>query len=225
LYLHGLSSRDFVPALEGFLGTDAGLSATITRLTTQWPDDARARRHPCQHPPRGQAAVPVRAYRRRVDGAKELLALADGYRESTGSWADLLRDCKRRDMRAPVVAAGDGAPGFWGALREVFPETKEQRCWFHKIANVLAALPRSAHLSAKKALAEIWNARLGPNASRRGAVPVRYRPTARGRTTVYDDGLPTGEELPFQLESTNPPPWMSEGATGSDRSGPSSGLR
>ena len=94
----------------------------------------------------------------RVDGTKELVALADGYRESTGSWADLLRDCKRRGMRAPVLAVGDGALGFWGALREVFPETREQRCWFHKIANVLAALPKSAHPGAKKALAEIWNA-------------------------------------------------------------------
>ena len=61
-------------------------------------------------------------------------------------------------MRAPVLAVGDGALGFWGALREVFPETREQRCWFHKIANVLAALPKSAHPGAKKALAEIWNA-------------------------------------------------------------------
>jgi transposase-like protein len=61
-------------------------------------------------------------------------------------------------MRAPVLAMGDGALGFWGALREVFPGTREQRCWFHKIANVLGALPKSAHPGAKKALAEIWNA-------------------------------------------------------------------
>jgi transposase-like protein len=73
----------------------------------------------------------------RADGRKELVALADGYRESTESWADLLRDCARRGMRAPVLAVGDGALGFWGALREVFPTTREQRCWFHKIANVL----------------------------------------------------------------------------------------
>ena len=64
----------------------------------------------------------------RADGRKELIALADGYRESTESWADLLRDCSRRGMRAPVLAAGDGALEFWGALREVFPGTKEQRC-------------------------------------------------------------------------------------------------
>ncbi len=94
----------------------------------------------------------------RADGRKELIALADGYRESAESWADLLRDCARRGMRAPVLAAGDGALGFWGALREVFPEAREARCWFHKIANVLAALPKSAHPGAKKALAEIWGA-------------------------------------------------------------------
>lgn len=94
----------------------------------------------------------------RADGRKELVALADGYRESTESWADLLRDCSRRGMTAPVLAIGDGALGFWGALREVFPAAREQRCWFHKIANVLAALPKTAHPGAKKALAEIWNA-------------------------------------------------------------------
>jgi len=68
----------------------------------------------------------------RADGRKELVALSDGYRESTESWADLLRDCARRGMRAPVLAVGDGALGFWGALREVFPQTREQRCWFHR---------------------------------------------------------------------------------------------
>ena len=94
----------------------------------------------------------------RADGRKELIALADGYRESTESWADLLRDCARRGMRAPVLAVGDGALGFWGALGEVFPQARAQRCWFHKIANVLGALPKSAHPAAKKALAEIWNA-------------------------------------------------------------------
>jgi putative transposase len=72
----------------------------------------------------------------RADGRKELIALADGHRESAESWADLLRDCARRGMRAPVLAAGDGALGFWGALREAFPETREQRCWFRKAAKV-----------------------------------------------------------------------------------------
>jgi len=75
-----------------------------------------------------------------------------------------LREAKRRGMRAPVLAMGDGALGFWSALREVFPTTREQRCWFHKIANVLAALPKSAHPGAKKALAEIWSAEDGEHA-------------------------------------------------------------
>ena len=186
LYLHGLSSKDFGPALEGFLGTDAGLSAaTITRLTVQWQDEART------FADRDLSSVDyvylwadgihlnVRLEQEklcllvmigvRVDGTKQLVALTDGYREATESWADLLRDCKRRGMRAPVLAIGDGALGFWGALREVFPETKEQRCWFHKIANVLSALPKSAHPGAKKALAEIWNAEDRDHARRAAA--------------------------------------------------------
>jgi transposase-like protein len=94
----------------------------------------------------------------RADGRKELVTLADGFRESAESWADLLRDAKRRGMTAPVLAVGDGALGFWKAVRDVFPETAEQRCWWHKIGNVLAALPKSAHPAAKRALAEIYNA-------------------------------------------------------------------
>lgn len=81
---------------------------------------------------------------------------ADGYRKSTESWADLLRSCRRRGMTAPVLAVGDGALGFWKALREVFPETREQRCWFHKQSNVLAALPKSAHPGALAAMKEIY---------------------------------------------------------------------
>ncbi|MGH3505027.1 MAG: IS256 family transposase [Nocardioidaceae bacterium] len=175
LYLHGLSTSDFAPALEQFLGSGAGLSAaTIQRLTTQWQDEAAA------FNTRSLADVDyvycwvdgihvkVRLAQDKVcllviigvraDGKKELVALSDGFRESTESWADLLRDCRRRGMRAPVLAVGDGALGFWAALREVFPETREQRCWFHVQANVLAALPKSTHPAAKTALAEIYNA-------------------------------------------------------------------
>ena len=94
----------------------------------------------------------------RVDGTKELVALADGHREDTQSWADLLRDCRHRGMAAPVLAVGDGALGFWAAVRDVFPDTAEQRCWWHKSGNVLAALPKSAHPGAKVALAQIWGA-------------------------------------------------------------------
>jgi len=175
LYLHGLSSGDFGPALGQFLGSSAGLSASvITKLTETWKTEQRA------FAARDLSGVDyvylwadgihvnIRLEEHklcllvligvRADGRKELVALADGYRESTESWADLLRDAARRGMGAPVLAIGDGALGFWGALREVFPAAREQRCWFHKIANILGALPKSAHPGAKKALAEIWNA-------------------------------------------------------------------
>jgi transposase-like protein len=164
LYLHGLSSGDFVPALGQFLGSSAGLSpAVITRLTETWTGEQRAfaARDLSQvdyvylwadgihvnirleeHKLCLLVLIGVRA-----DGRKELIALADGYRESAESWADLLRDCARRGMRAPILAVGDGALGFWNGLREVFPATREGRCWFHKTANVLAALPKSAHPS------------------------------------------------------------------------------
>ena len=94
----------------------------------------------------------------RADGKKELVALADGHRESTESWAGLLRDARRRGMRAPVLAIGDGALGFWAALREVFPETRQGRCWVHKVVNVLDCLPTSAQPAARKALAQIRDA-------------------------------------------------------------------
>ena len=158
LYLHGLSSGDFVPALGQFLGSSAGLSAAvITRLTETWKAEQKA------FAARDLSGVDyvylwadgihvnIRLEEHklcllvmigvRADGRKELIALADGYRESAESWADLLRDAARRGMRAPALAVGDGALGFWSALREVFPEAREGRCWFHKTANVLAALP------------------------------------------------------------------------------------
>jgi transposase-like protein len=90
----------------------------------------------------------------RADATKELVAVSDGFRESSASWADLLRDCKRRGMTTPVLAVGDGALGFWKAIGDVFPDTKEQRCWWHKIGNVLTA-SRVGAPAAKKTLAEI----------------------------------------------------------------------
>ena len=175
LYLHGLSSSDFGPALEQFLGLAPGLSAaTITRLTAQWHDDAKAfnnrslKNTDYVYVWVDGIHLKVRLEQDKVcllvmigvraDGTKELVGLADGFRESTESWADLLRSCRRRGMTAPVLAVGDGALGFWKALREVFPATREQRCWFHVSSNVLAALPKSAHPGAKAALAEIYNA-------------------------------------------------------------------
>jgi hypothetical protein len=85
-------------------------------------------------------------------------AFADGFRDSSQSWADLLRSCRRRGMTASLLGVGDGALSFWKALREVFPDTREQRCWFHISSNDIAALPKSAHPGAKAALAEIYNA-------------------------------------------------------------------
>jgi putative transposase len=175
MYLHGMSSGDFVPALGEFFGSEAGLSpSVITRLTKAWQDERD------RFAKRSLADVDyvycwadgvhfnVRLEEERLcclvivgvraDGTKELVAVSDGYRESTGSWEDLLRDCKRRGMRAPVVMVGDGALGMWSALGEVFPETRHQRCWVHKVANVLSSLPKSAHPSAKRALAQIRDA-------------------------------------------------------------------
>jgi transposase-like protein len=94
----------------------------------------------------------------RPDGTKELIAIEDGYRESAESWATVLRGLKRRGLRAPVLAIGDGALGFWKALRDVWPETREQRCWVHRIANVLDKLPKRLHAKAKAALHEIMRA-------------------------------------------------------------------
>lgn len=91
----------------------------------------------------------------RPNGRKELIALEDGYRESAESWATLLRDLKQRGMQAPAVAVGDGALGFWAAVREVWPETREQRDWCHKLANVLDKLPKRLQPNAKRELREI----------------------------------------------------------------------
>ena len=175
LYLRGISTNDFVPALAEFFGSEAGLSAsTIQRLTREWSQDLKA------FSQRDLSKVDyvylwadgvhfnIRLEEDRLcclvligvraDGRKELVAVGDGFRESEDSWAEVLRDLKRRGMRAPALAIGDGALGFWGALRDIFPETKEQRCWVHKIANCLDALPKSLQPKAKAALHEIMNA-------------------------------------------------------------------
>ena len=176
LYLHGLSSGDFVPALGQFLGSAKGRSAsTITKLTETWKAEQQA------FAERDLSGVDfvylwadgihvnVRLDDQRLcllvmigvraDGRKELVALTDGYREAAQSWADLLRDCRRRGRRAPVLAAGDGALGILErAARGVPGDPRAALLVPQDISNVLAALPKSAHPGAKKALAEIWNA-------------------------------------------------------------------
>jgi putative transposase len=175
LYLHGLSTGDFVPALEAFFGSGAGLSAAvITRLVAAWQADYEAF---CRRDLADLDYVYVWAdgvhFRVRLeqarlcclvmvgvraDGTKELVAVADGERESTDSWAELLRDLRRRGMGAPVVAVGDGALGLWAALRDVFPATRQQRDWIHKGANVLGCLPKAVQTGARTALSEIRDA-------------------------------------------------------------------
>ncbi len=229
LYLHGLSSGDFTPALEEFLGTGAGLShASITRLTTQWQDEQKTFNtrdlsnvdyvyvwvdgiHVNIRLEEDRLCILV-IVGVRADGTKELVALTDGYRESAGSWADLMRDCKRRGMRAPVLAMGDGALGYWSALREVFPQTREQRCWFHKLGNVLSALPKSAHPGAKKALQEVYNAEDRAHAEAAAAAfeqayGVRF-PKATAKVTKDLDVLLAFYDYPAEhwvhLRTTNP---------------------
>jgi transposase-like protein len=229
LYLHGLSSGDFVPALEQFLGSPAGLSpATVTRLTAQWQADHTAFQdcdlsatdyvyvwadgvHLRIRLEEAKATVLV-LIGVRADGTKELIAMTDGYRESSEAWAGLLRDCARRGMRAPVLAVGDGALGFWNALKEVFPDTRHQRCWVHKTANVLDALPKSAQPAAKRAVQEIYNAEDKEHAAR--AVRTFERvygakyPKVVKRITDDEDELLAFFDFPAEhwihLRTTNP---------------------
>jgi putative transposase len=176
LYLRGLSTGDFSEALKALLGPDAaGFSAsTVNRLLKVWQDEYQVWR---KRSLQGRDYVyvwadgvyfNVRLEEDRLaclvivgvlpDGRKEVIAIEDGYRESSESWASLLRDLKRRGMPAPVLAVGDGGLGFWAALRDVYPETQEQRCWKHKIANVLDKLPRRLQPRAKAMLHEIMKA-------------------------------------------------------------------
>jgi len=175
LYLHGLSTGDFVPALEQFFGSAAGLSAAaVGRLLATWQADHEvfSRRDLTDRDYVYVWADGVHFRVRleqarlcclvivgvRANGTKELVAVADGERESTDSWSEVLRDLRRRGMQAPVVAVGDGALGLWAALRDVFPATRHQRDWVHKLANVLGSLPTSVQAGARKALAEIRDA-------------------------------------------------------------------
>ena len=175
LYLKGISTGDFTEALAALLGPDApGLSAsTITRLKDVWQGelarwekrDLSARRYlyfwadgiyfqPRMEHDKQCILVIIGADQW---GRKELLAIADGYRESAQSWRELLLDLKRRGLEvAPELAVGDGALGFWKALRESHGTTREQRCWLHKTGNVLNKLPKSLQAKAKGHLQDIW---------------------------------------------------------------------
>lgn len=184
LYLKGISTGEMGPALEVLVGSDAkGLSAgTVSRLKQRWREDYEAW---CRHRLDKDRWVYVwadgiysglRAERQRLcalvvvgvneRGEKHFLAIEDGIRESTQSWREVLLGLKGRGLNRPELAVGDGALGFWAALEEVFPETRQQRCWMHKTGNVLNALPKSVQPKAKSALHDIWQAATRDDAER-----------------------------------------------------------
>ena len=177
LYLRGISSGDFTGALEALVGPEAkNLSANVvTRLAETWRTEyetwnrrdlsdrtyvyfwADGVHFNIRLEEEKQCILVLMAAT--ADGSKELIGILDGYRESEQSWRELLVDLKARGLKkAPKIAVGDGALGFWAALRKVFPTTREQRCWVHKTANVLNKLPKSVQTKAKKAIHEIWMA-------------------------------------------------------------------
>ena len=180
LYLKGVSTGDFSEALAALVGTNAaGLSAsTITRIKDIWQGEYKqweSRSLEGKHyvyiwadgvyfnirlEDEGNDRQCILALLgATADGKKELIALADGYRESKQSWCELLRSCIARGLdKPPRMAIGDGALGFWAAVREVWPSIDEQRCWVHKTANVLNAMPKHLHERAKRMLHDIWMA-------------------------------------------------------------------
>jgi putative transposase len=177
LYLKGISTGDFSEALAALLGPDAeGLSAsTITRLKATWWEEYQIWR---KRDLTGKRYVYIWAdgvyFNPRLDddrqcmlviigadeyGDKHVLGIMDGFRENADSWRDLLRSLKKRGLHiAPDLAVGDGALGFWTALRDIYPTTREQRCWVHKMANVLGAMPKPLQEKAKAGLQDIWQA-------------------------------------------------------------------
>ena len=177
LYLKGISSGDMSEALESILGPGAaGLSATnVVRLKALWEQDYQAwKARDLELKRYVYFWVDGIHFNVRLDeerscilvvmganesGRKELLAVNDGYAESKASWREILLDLKRRGLKmGPTLSVGDGALGFWAALREVYPGCREQRCWVHKTANVLDKMPKSVQGKAKGMLHEMWQA-------------------------------------------------------------------
>ncbi len=188
LYLKGVSSGDFHEALQALLGPDApGLSATtITRLKSTWTEEYESwdKRSLAgkgyayvwadgvyfnvrlEDPGNSRQCILV-LMGATAEGKKELIAVADGYRESEQSWRELLLGlCARGLTLAPQLAVGDGALGFWKALQKVYPTTRDQRCWFHKTGNVLNKMPKSIQAKAKSMLHDIWMADTRASAER-----------------------------------------------------------
>ena len=177
LYLKGISTGDFSEALKSLLGANAkGLSAgTISRLKQQWQEEHKSwskrdlERKKYVYIWADGVYFNIRSEEAKQcilvvigvneHGKKELIAIEDGYRESTQSWTELLEDIYHRGLTtAPKLAIGDGALGFWNAISKVYPETRHQRCWVHKTANVLNKLPKSVQPKVKESLHDIWMA-------------------------------------------------------------------
>ena len=231
LYLHGLSTGDFGPALRDLLGADAsGLSSSsIQRLTEQWQAEHAAFRtrelrfHRYAYLFVDGVNVAVRLGEDsklcllvvigvREDGEKELLAVEDGYRESEDSWAAVFRDLRDRGMNEPKLVTGDGALGAWAALRSVFPGAREQRCWVHKTANVLDALPKRLQPRAKSLLHEMAEAPTRADARKalerfRAEFDAKY-PKAVAKLDKDWDALTAFFDFPAEhwrhLRTTNP---------------------
>ena len=186
LYLEGLATGDFEPVFRALVGETAALSpASILRLKQEWEDEYRLwRSHPITERyvylfadglylkaglEKEKTAVLV-VLGVTADGRKELLAMEEGYRESTASWSEVLRGLRDRGLaEAPLLAVGDGALGFWAALDQVFPATRHQRCWNHRSLNVLDKLPRRLHADARKQLHTIYEAPTRAECARRRA--------------------------------------------------------
>ncbi|RDJ97161.1 IS256 family transposase, partial [Cupriavidus lacunae] len=222
LYLKGVSTGDMSEALSVLLGDDAkGLSANVvSRLKAQWADehahwnqrDLSAARYVYwwvdgihtglrSEGSDGQCLLVIIGVT--PDGRKERVAIGDGYRESKASWVEVLLDLKSRGLQAgPLAAVGDGAMGFWAALEEVFPTTRAQRCWFHKMGNVLNALPKSQHGRAKADLQAIWMAATRADAyaafDRFVTIYGAKYPKATGVLTKDRDSLLTFYDFPAE---------------------------
>ena len=202
LYLKGVSSGEMQEALEVLVGPEAsGLSAaTVSRLKKQWGEqyqgwrDSRLDKDEWVYIWVDGIHSGLRAEDTKLcaltvigvnaQGKKQLLAIEDGSRESTQSWREVLLKLQSRGMNVPKLAIGDGALGFWVALDEIYPNTRQQRCWVHKTANVLNKLPKSIQPKVKQALHDIWMAETHDDASQVFDLFIR----------TYEDKYPAATE-------------------------------
>ena len=203
LYLHGLSEGDFDLAVRGLLGEEAPVSAsTVARLKDKWNDElAEWRARPLDDLEvvymwvdgvyvkagleREKAAILV-VMAALSDGRKVVVSAIPGYRESTESWSDVLRDMRRRGLECPRLVIGDGHLGIWGALRNVYPQAAEQRCWNHKILNVLDRLPKRQQDQAKLMLCTIPYAQTRTESGRLRTEFTRWLPRPLLRSGLCD---------------------------------------